>query len=448
MKKTIFLLCMLTSIFASAQIAEKISYQAIIRDASGELVTSSEVGLKISILQNAFSEEVYAETHVTQTNQNGLVSLQIGAGETLDDFSEIDWPNGPYFIKVETDITGGANYSITSISELLSVPYALYAKTSGTSTPGLPGQDGVGIESTVDNNNGTFTLNFTDGSSFTTTDLTGPQGATDLETVLAVNNSANNQQIKNLADPTDAQDAVTKAYTYSKAEVDALIAGLQDQINNLSGNNPGNPSYPAGTVHCDPSNPTAIVDVTNPTTGKTWMDRNLGASQVATSFNDANAYGDLYQWGRGADGHQCRNSATTTTLSSTDQPAHGNFILAPNSPFDWRSPQNDNLWQGVNGINNPCPSGYRLPTETELNAERLSWISNNTAGGMGSPLKFNLVGARRGTDGAIFEVANSGSYWTSSINGTDSRRFIFVFAYAQFLNDYRSRGASVRCLKD
>jgi hypothetical protein len=153
------------------------------------------------------------------------------------------------------------------------------------------------------------------------------------------------------------------------------------------------PSYPPGTVHCS-GTPTAVVDVTNPTTGKTWMDRNLGASQVATSSTDAAAYGDLYQWGRGADGHQCRNSGTTTTLSSTDQPGNSNFILAPNAPYDWRSTQNDNLWQGVNGINNPCPSGYKIPTYAELDSELSSWINNNAYGAFNSPLKFTQAGYR------------------------------------------------------
>ena len=120
--------------------------------------------------------------------------------------------------------------------------------------------------------------------------------------------------------------------------------------------------YPANSVFCA-AGATAIVDVTNPTTGKIWMDRNLGATQVATTTTDQASYGDLYQWGRRADGHQCRTSPTTVTLSSVDQPAHGDFILAPNAPYDWRSPQNANLWQGVNGVNNPCPSGYRLPTD-------------------------------------------------------------------------------------
>jgi uncharacterized protein (TIGR02145 family) len=117
---------------------------------------------------------------------------------------------------------------------------------------------------------------------------------------------------------------------------------------------------------------TQVVEVTNPSTGKVWMDRNLGASRAATSSTDEEAYGDLYQWGRAADGHQIRTSNTTSTLSNSDTPGHGNFILANYPPYDWRSPQNDNLWQGVNGTNNPCPAGYRLPTEAELDAERQS----------------------------------------------------------------------------
>lgn len=124
---------------------------------------------------------------------------------------------------------------------------------------------------------------------------------------------------------------------------------------NMMGTAAATSIWPANYVHCDPAKLTRVVDVTNPTTGKTWMDRNLGATQVATSVSDALAFGSLYQWGRFADGHQCRNSTTTTTLSTSDQPAHGNFIRITNgAPNDWRSGQNDNLWQGVNGINNPA----------------------------------------------------------------------------------------------
>jgi len=204
--------------------------------------------------------------------------------------------------------------------------------------------------------------------------------------------------------------------------------------------------YPPGTVHC--GDPTAIVDVTNPTTGKIWMDRNLGASQAATSSADADSYGDLYQWGRGADGHQCITSPTTSTLSSTDQPGHGSFILAPDSPNDWRSPQNTNLWQGENGVNNPCPSGYRLPTEAELNEERLSWTSNTAAGAFASPLRLPVAGFRLNSNGLLFNPGTSGYYWSRTISSANSRYLFFGGGGASMGAFTRARGLSVRCLKD
>jgi uncharacterized protein (TIGR02145 family) len=207
------------------------------------------------------------------------------------------------------------------------------------------------------------------------------------------------------------------------------------------------PQYPANTVNCN-GVVTLVNDVTNPTTGLTWMDRNLGASQVATSSTDQNAYGDLYQWGRRADGHQCRTSPTTATLSSVDQPAHGNFILATNSPHDWRSPQNTNLWQGVNGVNNPCPSGYRLPTETELNIERLSWSQNTSVGAFASPLKWTVPGGRHQGNGSLFGYDGYGYYWSSTLSGTNSRRLYPDSSNAIMSNGNRAEGGSVRCVKD
>lgn len=201
-----------------------------------------------------------------------------------------------------------------------------------------------------------------------------------------------------------------------------------------------------------------IVDVTNGTTGDTWMDRNLGASQQATSSTDYNAYGALFQWGRLSDGHECitwtgsgsgtPDNGTTSTLSSSDNPGHSLFITPVNSPYDWRSPQNDNLWQGVSGINNPCPSGYRLPTETELNNERLSWSTNNSAGAYGSPLKLPVAGARYNQDGSLGDTGSNGYYWNSTVDGTSAKALNFYGTDAGMFSTNRSGGYSVRCIKD
>ena len=115
-----------------AQSPQKMSYQAVVRDASTHLITT-QVGMKISILQTTSTgTAVYVETQTTTPNANGLVAIEIGGGTPVTGtFAAIDWTAGPYFIKTETDPTGGTTYSITGTSQLLSVPYALYASTSG-----------------------------------------------------------------------------------------------------------------------------------------------------------------------------------------------------------------------------------------------------------------------------------------------------------------------------
>ncbi|MCC6383714.1 MAG: DUF1566 domain-containing protein, partial [Bacteroidia bacterium] len=127
------------------------SYQAVIRNASNNLVVNQSVGMQISILQGSASgTAVYVETQTPSSNANGLVSIEIGAGNVVSgSFTAINWANGPYFIKTETDPAGGTTYSITGTSQLLSVPYALHAKTAesvtGTSSNNFYlGQDTLG----------------------------------------------------------------------------------------------------------------------------------------------------------------------------------------------------------------------------------------------------------------------------------------------------------------
>lgn len=364
-----------------AQSPEKMSYQAVIRDASDNLITDTQIGMQISILQGSASgTAVYVETQVPTTNANGLVSLEIGAGTVESgDFATIDWANGPYFIKTETAVEAPlTTYTITGTSQLLSVPYALHAKTAESVTGGI-----------------------------TETDPSVPIGT----------------QIGEMQ------------YWNGTAWV-TVAAGNGGQMLSFVG------GVPTWTTVVGPT------DVYNPATSKIWMNRNLGASQVATSSTDAAAYGDLYQWGRATDGHESRTSGTTATLATSDTPGHGNFITTGSSPWDWRSPQNDNLWQGVSGTNNPCPSGYRLPTAAEWNAERTSWSSNNAAGAFTSPLKLPVAGLRLSSNGSLGNVGSFGFYWSSTVAGTLSRGLYFNGSDAYMTSFYRAIGFSVRCLKD
>jgi len=133
MKHFIFvLLTMFVGLNVKAQTPEKISYQAVVRDASSNLITGVTVGVRVSILQGTSTGTVvYSETHSANTNSNGLISLEIGGGTLLSGaMTSIDWANDSFFAKIETDPAGGTSYSIIGTTELLSVPYALHAKSA------------------------------------------------------------------------------------------------------------------------------------------------------------------------------------------------------------------------------------------------------------------------------------------------------------------------------
>jgi hypothetical protein len=182
--------------------------------------------------------------------------------------------------------------------------------------------------------------------------------------------------------------------------------------------------------------------------GRCWKDRNLGASQVATSPGDAAALGDYYQWGRPRDGHQHSTSGVTTTRSGYDDPVNTDFILESGGSSDWRSPGNDILWQGLSGINNPCPQSFRLPTELEWKTEMASWDSQDVVGAFSSPLKLVLAGQRSSLDGSIDFKSARGYYWSSATDGVYSRNVRIDLDDTSINTAYRMVGMSVRCIKD
>lgn len=134
MKKYLIILSfLLPSICVLAQPPQKMSYQAVIRDAANNLISNSAVGMRISVVQGSpTGTVVFSETNNASTNVNGLLTIEIGGGSAITGtFSNIPWASGPFYLKTEADPTGGTNYTLTTISQLLSVPYSLYSQTSG-----------------------------------------------------------------------------------------------------------------------------------------------------------------------------------------------------------------------------------------------------------------------------------------------------------------------------
>ena len=174
MRKFYAILCLTIASLTQlqAQAPHGFNYQATVRNSTGDLIVNTNVYFKFNVMQGSqTSLPVFTEIHYVPTDDLGQVNLIIGQGTaTTGTFSELDWSLGSYYLGIE--LNTGSGYVAMGTTQLLSVPYALYAENSGNSTPTTP----------------------------------------NLETVLAENNSANNQQIKDLQDPTDAQDAVTKAY--------------------------------------------------------------------------------------------------------------------------------------------------------------------------------------------------------------------------------------------
>jgi Leucine-rich repeat (LRR) protein len=184
MKKLFILLALIATLAINAQAPQGFNYQATVRNSSGDLIVNQNVYFKFNLMQNSStSVPIFTETHYVPTDDLGAVNLVIGQGSsTTGTFADINWGTGNYYLGIE--LNTGASYVAMGTTQLLSVPYALYANSSGNINAETP----------------------------------------DLAAVLAVNNGANNVQIKNLNDPTDDQDAVTKSY------LETIIANLQAQL--------------------------------------------------------------------------------------------------------------------------------------------------------------------------------------------------------------------------
>jgi uncharacterized protein (TIGR02145 family) len=204
------------------------------------------------------------------------------------------------------------------------------------------------------------------------------------------------------------------------------------------------------------------------TDGNIWLTNNLGANYSnidkstftftfqANTYNDYRAYGSLFQWGRFSDGHELINwtsnssgtgSGISSTLSTTQTPNNTTFYTNSISNYDWLSAVNSNLWQGETGTNNPCPIGFRLPTNTEMDRLVSDSMITTQINAASSTLKIPSSGSRYVLDGNI-SGGTQGIYWTSSTSGLDSNFRSFFNGGTGNYSGGRGNGYSVRCIRD
>jgi uncharacterized protein (TIGR02145 family) len=407
MKKLFTLLALVVITTINAQAPQGFNYQATVRNSAGALIVNQNVLFKFNIMLNSqTSLPVYSETHQVPTDDLGQVNLIIGTGTatTTGSFSSINWGTGNYFLGIE--LNTGTGYVAMGTTQLLSVPYALYANTAGNSQAATP----------------------------------------NLADVLAVNNGANNIQIKNLADPTEAQDAVTKSFTEVQisqlqsidAQLQSQISALQAQIIALQNSIVAPlPNVTIGTqIWCSTNldvttyrDGTPIPQVTDPTE---WANLTTGAWCYYNNEPDnGDIYGKLYNWYAVAGIHD--------TDSSTP-----NKILAP---LGWHIPTDAELTTLTNFLGGQNVAGGKMKsTGTSL------WQSPNTAATNESGFS-GLPGGYRNDDGSFSfsSIGYYGDWWSSSEFNTAiawDRDLVYDAGNAGRYGSNKRYGFSVRCLRD
>lgn len=419
----------------SGQTPEKMSYQAIIRDINDNLLTEQLIGIQISILQgNIGGTASYIERHNSPTNINGLLSIEIGEGTVqTGDFATIDWANGPFFIKTETDLTGGSIYTITGTSQLLSVPYALHAKSAETVTGEINETDPI------------YELSIAKG--ITATDTNNWNNKLDQETqtlsdVIAINNIANGQ-IKNLTDPTDTQDAVTKGY------VDALREQLEC-INNVMLNEGYN-----GTLMDVERNIYKTIKIGE----KTWMAENL----KTTKYNNGNSIPyvtDNTEWsGLNTAGYCWFNNDISYSqiygaLYNWYAVETGNLC-----PVGWHVPTDDE-WKELEmalgmSIGDANSDGYRGTNEgSKIGGNADLWtngvLKSNTEFGI-SKFAARPAGYRIKNDGFFADIGTHTYWWSATEFNNDnawSRGLYYNISSIHRTNSAKQVGNCIRCVKD
>ncbi len=399
------LVTVLLTISVFSQAPQKMSYQAVVRNSADLLVKSSSVGMQISILQGSESgTPVYVETQIPTTNINGLVTIEIGGGTPVTGtFADIDWSTGVYFLKTETDPTGGTSYSITGTSQLLSVPYALHAKSAESIAGGL------------------------DLSSYATKDM-------------------GNENITNLADPVDDKDAVNKAY------VDLLESKVNSLEYDLINSGVYSPTDADGNTY-------KVVKIGD----QIWMAENLKTTKYSNgeligtttpvTLDITGETSPKYQWAYNG------NESNVDTLGRL-YTWHAAVDSRNVCPTGWHVPS-DADWSILTGylLENGYGYGGSGGALAKSIAATSGWDISETAGAVGNDQASNnstgftgfSSGLRNGN--GLFDYLGSQSlWWSSSESSVTCGLTRILYSGLNFIHTgtdlEKYYGFSVRCLKD
>jgi uncharacterized protein (TIGR02145 family) len=398
MKKLYLIIALIATTVILAQAPQGFNYQATVRNNSGQLVLNQNVLVKFNIYQNsATGTLVYSENQSATTDDLGHINLVVGQGTaTTATFSTINWGSGSYYLGIE--LNSGNGYLTMGTTQLLSVPYALYANSAGNNQAATP----------------------------------------NLASVLAVNNGANNLQIKNLADPTDPQDAVTKSYLATQiAQLQAQITALQNaSIAPL-------PNVTIGTQVWSTNNleittyrdGTPIPQVTDPAA---WANLTTGAWCYYNHISaNGDTYGKLYNWYAVAGIHD-------------NDPNTPNKILAPSG---WRIPTYGEWTTLINYLDPAANGGQSFPNVAGGKMKEtgtLRWVSPNTGANNQSGFS-GLPGGAFGGNTTFYGIGTNGNWWSLSELNTVNAWYVYInYDNTNAASNLASKtlGFSVRCIRN
>jgi uncharacterized protein (TIGR02145 family) len=485
-----------------AQVPNKMSFQTVVRNSLGKLVVNKSIRVRLSILKTSSTgTAVYVETHSKTSNVNGLLTLEVGTGSvTSGTFTTINWSQGPYFLKTEMDVNGGSNYTITGVTEFVSVPYALTANSVKTLSNGAnvgdmnywngttweplnAGAEGqiltfcggkptwtiggvcpgtiTALNCSLATNNGTLTatkaangvtsvISYTGGNGGTHSgQVVSSTGVTGLTATLPSGTFANGNGTLTYAITGTAATSGTASFKLSIGGKTCTLTRTVS-IAQTSGINFTFIGAPVGSFQNNVSDIDGNTYKTVQVGTQVWMAENLKTSKYSDSTTIPNITENT-QWSQLTTGAWCYYNNDAANNAKYDK-LYNWYAVSPTT----------------NGSKNICPTGWHVPTDAEwtvltdyLGSESVaggklkevgttSWYSPNTDA-TNTSLFTGLPGGYRGLDGVYSYIGYYGIWWSSQEYTTANawiRNLNYYNGSAYRGSDNKRNGFSVRCLRD